>query len=174
MLFFFDNMSGSSDLKYTPQLPQAVLYSGSDSDVQNRWNAAIAAAQAINEEQLGYFFSPIFGDRNINSAATTIIDTAIGPNVEPTRLPGESHALEVPGRGKILLNDTEINQVQASYQIPSSPPYPTSSTVFAEQILQNPAGFYLFDNDLCKWRPGSRHNSVELLMYASAITPTDR
>jgi hypothetical protein len=142
LLFFFDNTGGSSDIKYTPQLPQAVLYSGSDSDVQNRWNAAIAAAQAINEEQYKYFFSPIFGDRNINSAATTIIDAAIGPNVEPTRLPGEPHSREIPGRGKILLNNDEINQVQANYQIPSSSPYPTSAIVFAEQIQQTPVGTY--------------------------------
>ena len=95
---------------YDVSEPQTPIYSGTEADVLNRWDAALACGADINALNLYY---PVIGlGDNSNSVTSTEI-ACMGLN-EPT-IPDE--ALLVPGRGSLLLGSQTIDTVLQQHNI---------------------------------------------------------
>src|SRR5690606_9962935 len=91
---------------------QETLYSGSQQDVMAHWQAARAAADAIDIEDINYSFLGIgfLGKmHNSNSAASTLIAAM---NFDEPDLDGTWFT---PGSGKMLLDSTIIDFIQSNY-----------------------------------------------------------
>ncbi|MEW6346969.1 MAG: calcium-binding protein [Pseudomonadota bacterium] len=102
----------SQAMYYSPNEAQVVLSSGSEDEIMSQWNAAVAAANEINQLNLPYPFMGL--GSNSNSVASTLIN-AMGLS-EPS-MPGGASIL--PGAGTILLSQAVIQNIQQTYGISS-------------------------------------------------------
>ena len=97
---------------YSSSEPQALVTSGTQAEIMAKWDAALAAAAAINSESLSYPFLGI--GSNSNSVASTL-DAAMGVH-EPS-IPGSAPI--TPGLGTLLLSPATIQAIQNQESITS-------------------------------------------------------
>lgn len=89
---------------YRESLHQTTLFSGTYTEVMQRWAAAKEAGERINDKDLHYPFMGL--GRNSNSVASTLIK-AMG--LEEPKNTGP--ALIMPGKGVILLEPEKVQEI---------------------------------------------------------------
>jgi len=119
---------------YNPSQIQSTLFTGSETDVLIRFDAALGAGAEIN--QRNFFYPPLgFGD-NSNSVASTLIQ-AMGLT-EP-QLSGVPFYRFTPGAGTVLLDNAQIINIQQIFGILPSVPG-SSRVVDLQKAVNNPDG----------------------------------
>jgi hypothetical protein len=104
------NNGGQPINMYLSSEAQAVVASGSETQIMAQWDAALACANAINSEGLSY---PIGGvGANSNSVASTL-DACMGV-YEPS-IPGSAPI--TPGVGILLLTPSQIETIEDEYGV---------------------------------------------------------
>ncbi len=131
---------------YAPGLPQCEVYAGSQQEVFNRWDAALDAANAINELDLHYPFLGL--GKNSNSVASTLI--AAMKLTEP-EIPGAAPIL--PGKGVMLLSETVLAEIWHRHHLDPiyRTPHLATATGPARRALTT------------IFRPDGRHASADIL-----------
>ncbi|WP_051229126.1 hypothetical protein [Paludibacterium yongneupense] len=93
---------------HAPTQAHAVLLEGSRTALENRFDAARAAGEAINRRDLPY---PLLGlGKNSNSVASTLIRAMA---LDEPDLPG--NARFTPGRGRLLLDQETLAGIQDTF-----------------------------------------------------------
>ncbi len=160
---------GSWSSYYSEDEPQTTIFSGTEADVMNHWDGALAGMNQINALNLYY---PMIGlGQNSNSVASTEIQ-CMGLT-EPT-IPGG--ALLVPGSGSLLLNDQAIGTILQQHNIAPTAT-DTSPSVTSEEGQKNADGSFtlttVFSDDSRDVETDSTGGAQEKMYAASGQIMTD-
>ena len=154
---------------YSKDEPQAVVYSGTEADVMNRWDAALDCMAKINALNLYY---PAIGIGTNSDSVISTEDPCMGLT-EPA-IPGE--ALLVPGRGTQILSDQVIGPILQQHNIT---PTATDSapSIKSENGQKDPDGSFtlttLFTDGSRDVETDSTGGAQEVLYAASGQIMTD-